>query len=141
MDRPCLGPAPCPAFTDSPASPDAAQVISGSPLKIIPRSPQQEVVELLEDEDQDEDLLYLRLIALRSLAVEDKKQLHEGELDKHGENKMAVEMRELLEEAEVAATEDPTNTETGDSTGWVRLVGVIKTHWGYCSRHLGSNHY
>jgi len=112
VDRPCPGPAPCPAFTDSPASPDAAQVISGSPLKIIPRSPQQEVVELLEDEDQDEDLLYLRLIALRSLAVEDKKQLHQGELDKHEENKMAVEMRELLEEAEVAATEDPTNTET-----------------------------
>ena len=58
----------------------------------------------------DEDLLYLRLIALRSLASEDKKpEETEGEAD----NELAVEMRELLEEAEVAANEND-GIETGE---------------------------
>ena len=58
----------------------------------------------------DEDLLYLRLIALRSLASEDKKpEETEGEAD----NELAVEMRELLEEAEVAANEND-SIETGE---------------------------
>ena len=62
----------------------------------------------------DEDLLYLRLIALRSLASEDKKpEETEGEAD--NENELAVEMRELLEEAEVAANEND-DIETGKQT-------------------------
>ena len=60
----------------------------------------------------DEDLLYLRLIALRSLASEDKKP---EETEAEGDNELAVEMRELLEEAEVAANENG-DIETGEQT-------------------------
>ena len=60
----------------------------------------------------DEDLLYLRLIALRSLASEDKKP---EETEAEGDNELAVEMRELLEEAEVAANENG-DIETGKQT-------------------------
>ena len=60
----------------------------------------------------DEDLLYLRLIALRSLASEDKKP---EETEAEGDNELAVEMRELLEEAEVAANENG-DMETGKQT-------------------------
>ena len=60
----------------------------------------------------DEDLLYLRLIALRSLASEDKKP-EETEGEGEGDNELAVEMRELLEEAEVAANEND-SIETGE---------------------------
>jgi len=49
----------------------------------------------------------LRLIALRSLAVEEKKE--QGQLE---ENKLAIEMQELLEEAEVAAKEEAGTSET-----------------------------
>jgi len=98
---------------DSPASPDISQEVSGSPLKIIPRSPTHETKATSsadEDDDMDEDLLYLRLIALRSLASEDKKP--EEEIETEGDNELAVEMRELLEEAEVAASENIGNLET-----------------------------
>ena len=57
----------------------------------------------------DEDILYLRLIALRSLAVEEKKE--QGQLE---ENNLAIEMQELLEEAEVAAKEEAGDSETGE---------------------------
>ena len=89
--------------------------MSGSPLKIIPRSPTQETGAASsgdEDDDMDEDLLYLRLIALRSLASEDKKP---EETEAEGDNELAVEMRELLEEAEVAANENG-DIETGKQT-------------------------
>ena len=59
----------------------------------------------------DEDLLYLRLIALRSLASEDKKPDETEEVE--GDNELAVEMQELLEEAEVAANENG-DIETGE---------------------------
>ena len=61
----------------------------------------------------DEDLLYLRLIALRSLASEDKKPEETEEVE--GDNELAVEMQELLEEAEVAANENG-DIETGEET-------------------------
>ena len=98
---------------DSPASPDLGQEVSGSPLRIIPRSPTQDIRANSsgdEDDDMDEDLLYLRLIALRSLASEDKKP-EETETEK--DNDLAVEMRELLDEAEVAASENVDDLETG----------------------------
>ena len=63
-----------------------------------------------EDEDMDEDLLYLRLIALRSLEVSKPDE----EVDDTDENKLAVEMKELLEEAEVAAKEVSECGDTGD---------------------------
>merc|ERR1719166_467475 len=97
---------------DSPASPDLGQEVSGSPLRIIPRSPTQDTRPSSsgdEDDDMDEDLLYLRLIALRSLASEDKKP-EETETEK--DDDLAVEMRELLEEAEVAASENVDDLET-----------------------------
>ena len=97
---------------DSPASPDTRQEVTGSPVRIIPGSPQQDEGggdSLGEEEDLDEDILYLRLIALRSLAVEEKRQ--QGEME---ENKLAIEMQELLEEAEVAASEEAVGTGTGD---------------------------
>ena len=101
---------------DSPASPDMGQEVSGSPLKIIPRSPTQDTRPSSsgdEDDDMDEDLLYLRLIALRSLASEDKKP-EETETEK--DDDLAVEMRELLEEAEVAANENVDDLETGETS-------------------------
>jgi len=96
-------------MVDSPASPDTRQEVTGSPLRIIPGSPQQDegVDSLGEEEDLDEDILYLRLIALRSLAVEEKRE--QGVME---ENKLAMEMQELLEEAEVAASEEVGGTET-----------------------------
>jgi len=97
-------------LVDSPASPDFRQEVTGSPVRIIPRSPVQEdcgVESLGEEEDLDEDILYLRLIALRSLAVEEKKE--QGQLE---ENKLAIEMQELLDEAEVAAKEEAGDSET-----------------------------
>ena len=63
-----------------------------------------------EDEDMDADLLYLRLIALRSLEVSKPDE----EVDDTDENKLAVEMKELLEEAEVAAKEVSECGDTGD---------------------------
>jgi len=98
-------------MVDSPASPDTRQEVTGSPLRIIPGSPQQDegVDSLGEEEDLDEDILYLRLIALRSLAVEEKRE--QGVME---ENKLAMEMQELLEEAEVAASEEVDGTETGE---------------------------
>ena len=65
-----------------------------------------------EDEDMDEDLLYLRLIALRSLEEVSKPDY---EIEDTVENKLAVEMKELLEEAEVAAKEVSECGETGDT--------------------------
>merc|ERR1719376_1287176 len=97
-------------LVDSPASPDFRQEVTGSPVRIIPRSPVQDdcgVESLGEEEDLDEDILYLRLIALRSLAVEEKKE--QGQLE---ENKLAIEMQELLDEAEVAAKEEAGDSET-----------------------------
>ena len=64
-----------------------------------------------EEEDMDEDLLYLRLIALRSLeAVEEEKN---DEAVDDNDNKLAGEMKELLEEAELAAQENSDDVETG----------------------------
>ena len=64
-----------------------------------------------DDEDMDEDLLYLRLIALRSLEVSKPDE----EVEDTDENKLAVEMKELLEEAEVAAKEVSECGDTGDN--------------------------
>lgn len=93
---------------DSPASPENVNnQVTGSPLKIIPRSPMRgdsagNGSANEEEEDLDEDILYLRLIALRSLAEENQSEDAEGGV---GDNKLAEEMKELLEEAEVAAKE------------------------------------
>ena len=98
---------------DSPASPEMDALVSGSPLKIIPRSPMREPPgDDDEEEDMDEDLLYLRLIALRSLAEEHKTE--EGEVGESGTTTLAKEMKELLEEAEDAAKENSEKVETGE---------------------------
>ena len=52
---------------DSPASPEIGHHVSGSPLKIIPKSPMRSLGDTAsnddeEEEDMDEDLLYLRLM-------------------------------------------------------------------------------
>ena len=104
---------------DSPASPDMDpdHHVSGSPLKIIPRSPMRDVQgdqdDEEEEEDMDEDLLYLRLIALRSLAEENK-------AEENGDSQLAEEMKELLEEAEDAARtrcgENSDKVETGKTS-------------------------
>ena len=87
---------------ESPASPDGLNtMITGSPLKIIPSSSTHDSVGVTtdeavsEDEDEDEvdeDILYLRLIALRSIDA--------GETQ---EETMEREMQQLLEEADEAA--------------------------------------
>ena len=66
----------------------------------------------LGEEDLDEDILYLRLIALRSLAVEEKR------LEEQEENKLGIEMQELLEEAELAACEEAGANQTGEKMFW-----------------------
>ena len=106
---------------DSPASPDMdpAHHVSGSPLKIIPRSPMRDVQGDQEEEDMDEDLLYLRLIALRSLAEENK-------AEQSGDSKLAEEMKELLEEAEDAANENSDKVETGKTSNLTLLRGLIR---------------
>ena len=99
-------------MVDSPASPDFRQEVTGSPVRVIPRSPLHDDgggESLGEEEDLDEDILYLRLIALRSLAVEEKRE--QGQIE---ESKLAMEMQELLEEAEVAANEEAGASETGE---------------------------
>lgn len=53
--------------------------------------------------------MHLRLIALRSLVVKEKRE--QGELEG---SKVAMEMQELLEEAEVAANEEAEAVETGE---------------------------
>lgn len=53
--------------------------------------------------------MHLRLIALRSLAVKEKRE--QGELEG---SKVAMEMQELLEEAEVAANEEAEAVEIGE---------------------------
>ena len=102
---------------DSPASPDMdpAHHVSGSPLKIIPRSPMRDIPgnDEEEEEDMDEDLLYLRLIALRSLAEENKTEDAETAASGDADNNLAQEMKELLEEAEDAANENSDKVETG----------------------------
>ena len=96
---------------DSPASPDTKQLVTGSPLKMIPGSPQIHDVgdSVDEDEDLDEDILYLRLIALRSLAVEEKREQSQSK-----DSNLAIEMQELLEEAEVAANQEACSNDTGE---------------------------
>ena len=95
---------------DSPASPDISAMVTGSPVKIIPASPprkdeesgsSREDDEEEEEEDIDEDILYLRLIALRSMAAEEKA---EGEKESREKQVLAREMQELLDEAEEAAS-------------------------------------
>ena len=66
-----------------------------------------------EEEDMDEDLLYLRLIALRSLAEENKTDDAETAASGDADNNLAQEMKELLEEAEDAANENSDKVETG----------------------------
>ena len=101
---------------DSPASPEMGHHVSGSPLKVIPRSPVRTAAHGSEDdqeeeEDMDEDLLYLRLIALRSLEAVEEEKTDEAVDD--NDNKLAGEMKELLEEAELAAQENSDDVETG----------------------------
>ena len=102
---------------DSPASPDMdpAHHVSGSPLKIIPRSPMRDAPgdQDDEEEDMDEDLLYLRLIALRSLAEENKTGDAKAAASGDTDTNLAREMKELLEEAEDAANENSDKVETG----------------------------
>ena len=59
-----------------------------------------------EGEDLN-DVLYLRLIALRSRAVGEKRE--QGELEG---SKLAMDIQELLEEAEVTANEEAEAAET-----------------------------
>lgn len=94
---------------------DPAHHVSGSPLKIIPRSPMRDIPgnDEEEEEDMDEDLLYLRLIALRSLAEENKTDDAETAASGDADNNLAQEMKELLEEAEDAANENSDKVETG----------------------------
>ncbi len=102
---------------DSPASPDMdAATVTGSPVRIIPASPPPksaeessrdedtagEEQEEEEEDDIDEDILYLRLIALRSMAVEGEQR----ERAKEKQEELAKEMQELLDEAEEAASYD-----------------------------------
>ncbi len=102
---------------DSPASPDMdAATVTGSPVRIIPASPPPksaeessrdgdtagEEQEEEEEDDIDEDILYLRLIALRSMAVEGEQR----ERTKEKQEELAKEMQELLDEAEEAASYD-----------------------------------
>ena len=109
---------------DSPASPDMdpAHHVTGSPLKIIPRSPMRDVQgqgdQDEEEEDMDEDLLYLRLIALRSLAEENK-------AEQSGDTKLAAEMKELLEEAEDAANENSDKVETGKARDMHPIADLV----------------
>ena len=105
---------------DSPASPDNVHnLVTGSPLKIIPRSPTRDETGDAErpvtedEEDLDEDLLYLRLIALRSLAEENNTNETGDDTTEDTDNKLADEMKELLEEAEVAAQESGDAGDTG----------------------------
>jgi hypothetical protein len=86
-------------------------MVTGSPLHIIPASPpradedsRDEEDTTGDEEDIDEDILYLRLIALRSMAAEDK--LEEGNSTESRERQevLAREMQELIEEAEEAAS-------------------------------------
>ena len=94
---------------DSPASPDISAMVTGSPVKIIPASPPRKDEDSgssreddeEEEEDIDEDILYLRLIALRSMAAEEKA---EGEKESREKQVLAREMQELLDEAEEAAS-------------------------------------
>jgi hypothetical protein len=102
---------------DSPASPDMdAATVTGSPVRIIPASPPPksaeessrdedtagEEQEEEEEDDIDEDILYLRLIALRSMAAEGEQR----ERTKEKQEELAKEMQELLDEAEEAASYD-----------------------------------
>lgn len=61
----------------------------------------------------DEDLLYLRLIALRSLAEENKTGDAKAAASGDTDTNLAREMKELLEEAEDAANENSDKVETG----------------------------
>ena len=113
---------------DSPASPDNVHnLVTGSPLKIIPRSPTRDETGDAEravtedEEDLDEDLLYLRLIALRSLAEENNTNETGDDNSEDTDNKLADEMKELLEEAEVAAQESGDAGDTG-TTHRISLV-------------------
>ena len=58
----------------------------------------------------------MRLIALRSLSVEEKRQSEQEE------NKLAIEMQELLEEAEAAASEEAGAKETGEEIVWILII-------------------
>ena len=93
---------------DSPASPDGSFPVTGSPLKIIPSSPRpgapvvaakdEEEEESDMDEDIDEGILYLRLMALKSMSAETE------------EEKMEREMHLLLDEANQAELENTPGT-------------------------------
>ena len=87
---------------DSPASPGHQY---GSSLGHLSRMMGEEGFS--EGEDLNEDVLYLRLIALRSRAVGEKRE--QGELEG---SKLAMDIQELLEEAEVTANEEAEAAET-----------------------------
>ena len=92
---------------DSPALPDTRSPGHqyGSSLGRLSRMMGEEGFS--EGEDLNEDVLYLRLIALRSRAVGEKRE--QGELEG---SKLAMDIQELLEEAEVTANEEAEAAET-----------------------------
>ena len=132
------------ASIESPASPDVAAMVTGSPVKIIPASPPPPSAaageesrgedtttgeeEEDEEEDIDEDLLYLRLIALRSMAAEENA---EGSKERMEKQVLAKEMQELIAEAEEAASYEFFQS-AGMRTGY--LVGTVPT-----VRYCGSD--
>ena len=99
---------------DSPASPDLeAAMVTGSPVRIIPASPPHRAADESskdedtggeEEEDIDEDILYLRLIALRSMAAEGSQESREQQERTKEKQELAKEMQELIDEAEEAAS-------------------------------------
>ena len=80
---------------DSPASPETRDV-TGSPIHIIPGSPKPNPDDASEDEDIDEDILYLRLMALRS--IQDAASTEESE-----QETLEREMEDLIDEANQAS--------------------------------------
>ena len=83
---------------DSPASPETRDV-TGSPIHIIPGSPKPNPDDVSEDEDIDEDILYLRLMALRS--IQDAAST-EGTEESEQET-LEREMEDLIDEANQAS--------------------------------------
>lgn len=134
-------------ITDSPASPEAVPCdeIAMEP-RIIPVGDLGEDVEELED-DIDEDILYLRLIALRSMQQEEEengKVKDDGkvggncggaDLYKDVSDDLTNEMQELLEEAEEAAAASSRSPEKGKyKTKWRRGLIALqeKEDLNYC---------
>ena len=94
---------------ESPASPDGIFPVNGSPLKIIPSSPSflpsldcdnnsdEHGRDDEDDDDIDEGILYLRLMALKSMSAETDAET--------ADEKHEREMHQLLDEANQAVLE------------------------------------